>query len=376
MPADPELFTPGGISAPGYRGAPQTKQWMEDRGPVQQGGNGTPPRGPIVNNPRIPLLTKAVTGAVLLGMLYGKDYWLRPTLKVSVKPKSTGFWDWLNWTVASIQKFLNPRVHHVTHEVSKGAAHVAEGPTRTINLLALRWEQLTYGVTYLAHDIANALEHLTRVHVPHAIKTAVRPVIVHVTIIEHHITRITRHITRVERYVHVQVDKIIKPEIRRITRTVTHVLPARINKVEVKISRTITRVKTLERGQAKLLTLLTVTGAVALVLRAFARMGLNYLRCQNMKDVGRDICASPPGSGKRLGRFLRDILGMTAGVLFASQFCRILVLVVEGAAPIATKLVETLAVAESALCNNRYDAAPPLPLNVTANPPTPNALVL
>jgi hypothetical protein len=65
---------------------------------------------------------------------------------------------------------------------------------------------------------------------------------------------------------------------------------------------------------------------------------------------------------------------MGAGILFASQFCHVLFLVLEGAAPVASKLVETLALAESALCNGKYAAAPPLPLNATALPPVPHPL--
>src|ERR1043166_1528218 len=69
----------------------------------------------------------------------------------------------------------------------------------------------------------------------------------------------------------------------------------------------------------KLLPLLTVAGAAAFVVRAFGRLGLNYLRCQNMKDFGNELCPSPPGSGRGLGRFWRNF-GSLLGDLAALTF--------------------------------------------------------
>ena len=62
-------------------------------------------------------------------------------------------------------------------------------------------------------------------------------------------------------------------------------------------ARTQVRVKHDHGLLVKLLPLLTIAGAVGLVLKAFTRLGLNYTRCENVKNIGNELCASPPGSG-------------------------------------------------------------------------------
>ena len=376
MPIPDEVGGFGIVTGPRYPGGPHTPEWMD---PGQAGGPIPVGRGQqqLFNpNETLPLFSKAATGFVLAGLLYGIAHWADPILKVTVRQKATGFWAWWSWTIAAAQKLIAPRLRQITHTVGKGAAHTAEAPARTLGHLATRWEQGTFYIAYLAHDIANAMEHGFQHKVPHEVRKGVAPVKVRQRRTETTVKRHGAQITTVRRYVHVRIERGVMPRIRKLERTVNHDLPLRIHKGEIQRGKLETRVKHDERTLAKLLPLLTVAGAVSVVLRAFTRMGLNYLKCQNMKDLGRDICASPPGSGKRLGNLLKSLLGMGAGILFASQFCRFLFLVLEGAAPVASKLVETLAVAESALCNGKYAAAPPLPLEVTANPPVPNPLVL
>jgi hypothetical protein len=343
---------------------------------------GAPPpqiRGQLqlpVNPDPLPLLTKAATGAVLLGLLYGMDHWARPVLKATKVKQPADLFSLLQSVVAALGRWVNPRMRYMTHAVGKGAAHTAASPAWLFGVLGLRWTQAVGQIMYLARDIATAFERLTHHVIPREINRKVNPVRTQVRQTRTTVRRHGAQIITIRRYITQTIERNIKPRIRRVETTVTRTLPNRIRRVEVRQTRTEQRVRTQGRQITKLLTLLTVTGAVSVVLRAFSRMGLNFLRCQNFKDVGRDICASPPGSGKRLGRWLKDLLAIGTGILFLSQICRVLFLVLEGAAPIAAKLIETLAVAESALCNGKYAAAPPLPLNVTANPPTPDPLTI
>jgi hypothetical protein len=329
-----------------------------------------------MNPDPLPLLTKAATGIGLLGLLYGKDYWLRPTLKATKVKEPTSLFSLLPAIIASLSRWVNPRVRYVTHEVSKGAAHTAASPAWLFGVLGLRWTQAVGQLMYLAHDTADAFERLVRHKVPAMIAKQVNPVKTRLRRVEVRERRDYRQLTGLRVYTHHQIERVIKPRITRVEKKVNHDLPLRIHREELKRGRLELRVKHDESTLRQLLPLLTVTGAVSVVLRAFSRMGLNFLRCQNFKDLGRDICASPPGSGKRLGRWLKDLLAIGTGILFLSQICRVLFLVLEGAAPIASKLIETIAVAESALCNGKYAAAPPLPLNTTANPPTPDPLTI
>jgi hypothetical protein len=368
-----ELYAEVGHSGARPGKSPNTPAWLDET-------PGAPPpkiRGQLelrTNPDPLPLLSKAATGIGLLGLLYGMDHWARPMLKATRAKQPTDLVSLLTAVVAALGRWVNPRMRYLTHSVSKGAAHNAASPAWLFGVLGLRWTQAVGQIMYLARDTADAFERLRHHVIPREINRKVNPVRTQVRQTRTTVRRHGAQITTIRRYITRVIERTIRPQIRHLHTTVTRTLPQRIHKTEIRQTRTERQVKTHGRQITKLLTLLTVTGAVGIVLRAFTRMGLNFLRCKNFKDVGRDICASPPGSGKRLGRFLRNILAMGAGILFISQFCRVLFLVLEGAAPVASKLVETLAVAESALCNGKYAAAPPLPLNATALPPVPNPL--
>jgi hypothetical protein len=368
-----ELYPPPIITGPRYPNGPNTPAWLDE-----VPGSPIPRiRGQLelpVNPDPLPLLTKAATGVGLLGLLYGMDHWARPMLKATRVKNPVDLVSLLASVVAALGRWVNPRMRYLTHAVSKGAAHTAASPAWLFGVLGLRWSQLTWQLTYLAHDVANAFERLTHHVIPREINRKVNPLRARIGRVERLEKRDYTQLTGLRVYTHHQIQRVIKPRITRVEKTVNHDIPLRIHREELKRGRLETRVKHAESTLAKLAPLLTVTGAVSIVLRAFSRMGLNFLRCQNFKDVGRDICASPPGSGKRLGRWLKDLLSIGAGILFVSQFCRVLFLVLEGAAPVAAKLVEVLAVAEAALCNGKYAAAPPLPLNATALPPVPSPL--
>jgi len=374
MPQDlDELYAEIGASGARPGQSPRSDSWLDST-------PGAPPpqiRGQLqlpTNPDPLPLLSKAATGAVLLGLLYGMDHWARPVLKATKVKQPADLVSLLQSVVAALGRWVNPRMRYMTHAVGKGAAHTAASPAWLFGVLGLRWTQAVGQIMYLARDVADAFERLTHHVIPREINRKVNPLRARIGRVERLEKRDYKQLTGLRVYTHHQIDRVIKPRITRVEQKVNHDIPLRLRREELKRGRLEIRVRRAESTLAKLAPLLTVTGAVSIVLRAFTRMGLNFLRCQNFKDVGRDICASPPGSGKRLGRWLKDLLSIGAGILFISQFCRFLFLVLEGAAPVAAKLVEVLAVAESALCNGKYAAAPPLPLNATALPPVPNPL--
>jgi hypothetical protein len=93
-----------------------------------------------------------------------------------------------------------------------------------------------------------------------------------------------------------------------------------------------------------------------------------------VKDVGNELCASPPGSGKRLGRWLRTLLSLAPAGLLLSDICLWIGTLSEIARPFLQAIVEITGQAGAALCNGKYDAAPPLPLETHTLPPTPVGL--
>jgi hypothetical protein len=186
----------------------------------------------------------------------------------------------------------------------------------------------------------------------------------------------TRKVNALRRWTHTEIVRHIKPEIHHLTTVTTKTLPQRIHREELKRGKLETKVKRDHKILMKLLPLLTVAGAVTLVTRAFARMGLNFLRCQNLKGFGEELCAAPPGSGRKLGRFLRGLLGGLGGLLAPLFVCQLFQAAVALAGPVMSKVIAVVGEAGAALCNGEHNAAPPLALQVTADPPVSNPIAL
>jgi hypothetical protein len=376
VPASSELFTPGGISAPPRGPISNEPAWL-DAGPRISAGQ--PGRGQMPLFPEsgtLPTATKVFTGLALMGMLYGVNHWARPTLKASKIEQKDGVWGWLQRVIDSIQAFLDHGTNYVSHEVSKGAAHAAHGPAYTIGLGADRWNQLVWNVTYMQLENEQVTRRLVHTVIPRQINRQTRPLRARTRKLERGETRTLKQLTGLRVWTHHQIVTTIYPEIRRLRHTVKKTLPQRIHREELKRGKLEIRQHHDHKLLMKLLPLLTVAGAVALVTKAFTRMGLNMLRCQNTKDALRELCASPPGSGRKLGRFLRGLLSGIGGLLAPLFICQIFEAAVLLAAPVMSKMIEVVGVAGSALCDGKHSAADPLPLLVTADPPVTNPIAL
>jgi hypothetical protein len=324
----------------------------------------------------LPTATKVFTGLALMGMLYGVNHWARPTLKASKIEQKDGVWGWLQRVIDSIQAFLDHGTNYVSHEVSKGAAHAAHGPAYTIGLGADRWNQLVWNVTYMQLENEQVTRRLVHHVIPRQINRQTRPLRARTRRLEKGQTRQIRKTNALRRWTHTEIVRHIKPQIHHLEQVTTHTLPQRIHREELKRGKLETKVRRDHKILMKLLPLLTVAGAVALVTKAFTRMGLNMLRCQNTKDALRELCASPPGSGRKLGRFLRGLLSGIGGLLAPLFICQIFEAAVLLAAPLMSKMIEVVGVAGSALCDGKHSSAPPLPLLVTADPPVHNPIAL
>jgi hypothetical protein len=324
----------------------------------------------------LPTATKVFTGLALMGMLYGVNHWARPTLRASKIEQKDGVWGWLQRVIDSIQAFLDHGTNYVSHEVSKGAAHAAHGPAYTIGLSADRWNQLVWNVTYMQLENEQVTRRLVHTVIPRQINRQTRPLRARTRKLERGETRTLKQLTGLRVWTHHQIVTTIYPEIRRLRHTVKKTLPQRIHREELKRGKLEIRQHHDHKLLMKLLPLLTVAGAVALVTKAFTRMGLNMLRCQNTKDALRELCASPPGSGRKLGRFLRGLLSGIGGLLAPLFICQIFEAAVLLAAPLMSKMIEVVGVAGSALCDGKHSSAPPLPLLVTADPPVTNPIAL
>jgi hypothetical protein len=267
----------------------------------------------------LPVATKVFTAATMFGMLAGLNNWARPTLKASKLQQRRGTWGFLQRTLDSIQGFLDHGTNAVGHEVSKGAAHNAHGLAYTLGLSGDRWNQIVWNVAYNQAASEYATRRIVHTIIPRQINRQTRPLRARTRRLEKGLATETRKVNALRRWTHTEIVRHIKPEIHHLTTVTTKTLPQRIHREELKRGKLETKVKRDHKILMKLLPLLTVAGAAAFVLRAFGRLGLNYLRCQNMKDFGNELCPSPPGSGRGLGRFWRNF-GSLLGDLAALTF--------------------------------------------------------
>jgi hypothetical protein len=371
-----DYLAPDVITGPPRASGTSEPRWLDasPAGRAALPGAGQRPLFP--ESGTLPTWTKVVSGLGLMGMLYTMDHWARPTLKASKMQRRNGLWGFLQSVVDSLGEFLNHGTNYVGHEVSKGAAHAAHGPAYTIGLGADRWNQLVWNVTY--GQLAN--EHATRqlVHhvIPRQINAQTRPLRARARRLEKGQATQTRKTNALRHWTHTEIVRNVKPRIHHLETVTTKTLPQRIHREELKRGKLETKVRRDHKILMKLLPLLTVAGAVALVTKAFSRMGLNMLRCQNTKDALRDLCASPPGSGRKLGRFLRGILSGLGGLLAPLFICQLFEAAVVLVGPLMNKMVQVVGIVGSALCNGKHSAAPPLALNAAALPPVRDPIPL
>jgi len=319
-------------------------------------------------------LTKVVTGLTAIGLLGFLNHWARPTLRASRLQQRGGTWGWLQSVLNTIQDFLDHGTNYVGHHVSKGAAHAAAGPAHALSLFALRWEQSIWNIAWLASDIEFVIGRLVHHVIPHQINRQTVPLRARVRRLRRGLIILREDLNALRHWIRHELNHNVKPRIGRVETKVNRTLPQRIRRGEKLQARTQARQRADHKWILKLLPLLTIAGAASLVLRALPRLGLNYIKCQNVKDVGNELCASPPGTGRRLGQLLRGLLGGIGGILAPLFICQLFEAAVLLAEPLMGKMVQVVGLAGAALCNGQHQAAPPLPLNAAALPTVSNPL--
>lgn len=352
MPVAPEDIAP---EEPGFGvlgGSEAPPRWFsEDPAPYGAGpGKGQMPLFP--DSGTLPAWTKAVSGVLLAGLTYGGESLIRPMLKVTANQRRSGLKGWLDLTVPAFLRYVAPGQNYVQHEVSKGAAHTAHAPTYTLDLMALRWQQMLGNLVYLQLQ----LEHVARKLIFNVIPQEIR----------RQTTELRRRIRKLERGLAADVHDLnairhwinrqLKPRLGHVEHAVEHTLPARIRRGEQLQARTTATNKNQQRSLNRLLPLLGPVGAASLVARGMTKLGLNYLRCKNVKGLSDELCASPPGMGSRLGKFLRGLMSFALDALVITHLCDVTKLVntvaIE-ARPILTKLTTGIASLMDCLGNTR-----------------------
>lgn len=355
---------------------PEYPRWLESKR-AYVGGPYPPEQGQLFHpNETLPAWSKAVAGAGLLGLFYSIDHWARPLLKVTARQRYSGILGWLEWTLAQIERLVNPGLNYVGHEISKSAAHTEAGPARVLRVLAHRWEQSTWHLAYFAHEMAIVMDRLRHRVIPREIRKETRPLRHRVRVLERGLLRERRRMTALRRWIHRQLALHVYPQLRELQRLTRHTLPTRIGRAESRIHHLEHELAPIEKLVPRLAWVGAFAGAVPLTLYALRRLRLQSLLCRNTRDFTQELCRSPAGSGGKAGRFLRRIFGASFGLFLLTDICKWAGLAVALAGRILPKLVGVLAVAGAALCDGAHDPAPPLPLNAARLPTPRNPLPL
>ena len=225
-----EYFTPGVyIDTAGYPYHPEFPRFLEDRP--------APPRIPgqlelNVSTTKLPTLTKVVTGFTLAGALWGIEHWARPTLRASKLEQKAGVWGWLQAALDTITGFLDHGTNYVGHEVSKGAAHSAHGPTHTLNVMAMRWEQLTWNVAFLTRQLELMFRRLRFHVIPREIRKQTTPIKAEQRRLKVGLATVTADENALRHWIHSQLNRHVYPRLGRVETKVNHTLPQRIRRGE------------------------------------------------------------------------------------------------------------------------------------------------
>lgn len=108
-----------------------------------------------------------------------------------------------------------------------------------------------------------------------------------------------------------------------------------------------------------------LTGAAAAtVALGVERLGLNWIKCENNKKVGKAICGLP-------AKALEGLLSLLTDALAFSAVCELLPLMEKGLELVEPEIVEVTTGAAAILCRGRYQAATPLAIPALRLPVTP-----
>lgn len=103
----------------------------------------------------------------------------------------------------------------------------------------------------------------------------------------------------------------------------------------------------------KLEHLLTRKAALALVATALATLGVNWIRCNNWKRLGRGVCGLPSSA-------ISALLGLATDVFILADVCRVVLLLEDALKAIEPELASFIGEVGGALCHGDFNAPPVL----------------
>lgn len=294
---------------------------------------------------------------VVMGLKLAEQYLLRPLLN-GLASALSHVWvigGRLSHAVLNIE-------HNIAHWLAEGAL-ATEGPViNLLNGLAAIVAVFVLAFYWLALEAYKGFRMLWHVSVPAFTHAVVRPVLRlarGVASVEHWLVRELHHdYGLLRRYIHaveLEATRALRAAVHAFHRAVAvsidrplHWTERELRTAEGRISRLWRYVRSINGALLGLL-------SGAFVLSQLARFGLGWLRCRNVKRVGRALCGFPVQA-------LEDLLGGALEILVFADLCELTRLVAAAATAIRPVLVDLVAIEGAALCNGQHQAPPALPL--------------
>lgn len=311
---------------------------------------------------------------------------------------ASGFVGWFLGSLGKVVKltekiveFAVPLGGWIAHEMGKAFHASYKLASSWLDALAMAYVQTGEELFNLARDVSWTLAWLVSTEIPHLI-AALPNAVTHVV----HST--TTRVVKIERTI-VQQGKVTKAAIEA---AIAHELPgvigrdlpfiewlrkhfkelARIatgagaiaipgilawervfgRKVDRDIAAIHKRLRHLER-------VFGATAASAVFLAAIAKLGLGWIRCPNMKRLGRGICGLP-------SHFVDDLLGLLLDFLVLADICQVVGIVSSAFAEVEGPIATFVGDVGGALCHGDYPEHPFAGLRYSTAAPEQTALAL
>lgn len=224
------------------------------------------------------------------------------------------------WIAAQVVKLAS----YVTHELGQHFAQVEHAAAAWISSLANYVDVVGKATLLLPFEFSRFAYWLVRHEIPRLIHAVPGRITKEVHTIEKRLPGITKTIVRLPKLSRAQARALIgaavatyiapylmplhwlRSHFHAMTAVLPHVLPIPIGRTITAIRRRLRRLERAVPGTS------VFAAAVAVAL---AKLGIGWIRCNNVKRVGRELCGLNP-------RTLSDLLGMFADLLILTNICK------------------------------------------------------
>ena len=200
----------------------------------------------------------------------------------------------------------------------------------------------THEIAQLAEDTLHALERTAVQTIPSAVRKSEAATLAR-------LRGIDQTVGRIEAQAKAQLKRL-QVGIDRLGRDITTVIPKSISAVRSRVGALERYERTAKKDVAGIKAKFATAAFTALVAGALARMGLRWIRCENVGKAGKALCKSHSG-------WLDDLLGLVTDFVFLANVCQVIPWLEEGFSVVAAPMIEEFGKVGAGLCNASYKPA-------------------